>query len=274
MSLEYYFAIVVATCVSAWGCGCTSSDLARAFGSSYNIGELLLHYEGKHGAIPPSQLVDSESGVITSWRTAVLVEANFDRKFDGYRTEEPWTSAHNRAYESRGREYFCLSREVHSTIFVAVTGTDTAFDPNVRTKLFDLPHNLVIFLSTRDSQIHWMEPLVVLVISPRRAGGDFNHHVGRLPFLPDFISATKTRLAIEYHEAVGRDVSDIVPFKGIDEQITRHIDPLTVIPPAKPIGNANHPPLVEIGFAHRQPIGFRIRDFRIGFNRRHGNNGG
>lgn len=154
-------------------------------GSLGNVYRALRAYDDEHGHLPliTAPSVDKHP---VSWRIEVAAYyAVFHRQTaevhaTDYDRERPWDDRSNLRLEDTSywkfmyrptggqrdlREaYDRLETEVRClTYFKAIAGTDTAFAPGVPHSLKTLPNDLILVVRVEESDVHWMEPVDLLV---------------------------------------------------------------------------------------------------------------
>lgn len=137
-----------------------------------NIYRGLAHYDEAHCHLPQATAKDAESGSLSSWRLEVcrsFARLGFASGYPAspleYDYHRPWNDPRNARIEPVGA-YFVPTglhlepseRGIYMTYYKAITGPETAFDPDTPRSLKELPHDLIIVVQVPRSDTHWMEP--------------------------------------------------------------------------------------------------------------------
>ena len=140
---------------SARTADCISNIFAWAFVTQY--------YHEVHDALPPS--TKTVNGHKHSWRVLLAPYYEGDRIRDEYNFDLPWNSPENLALEDDARTYHqCPERrgkvDPIQTSYVAITGPncvmrDDSYPPR---RFEDIDPEAVLFVETKRTDIHWMEP--------------------------------------------------------------------------------------------------------------------
>jgi hypothetical protein len=170
-------ALIVAILVCApllWGFGLWREGLrARHSDYYYSVTSQLFHiylglqlYEHRDGHLPPATAPDPATGHPVSWRIEVFEETLQDLRVGDvfYDREQVWHHSSNLRLQDNSAYYLLFSYSPttssgrFATHYKAITGTGTAFDPERRRSLRDLPGDLVLVVWVANSETHWMEP--------------------------------------------------------------------------------------------------------------------
>jgi len=155
-------------------------------GTLGNFYRALEAYDDGHGHLPLITAPSADKHSI-SWRIeavatyyGVLDSPSAEVHATDYDRKRPWNDPSNLRLQdtlqwqfmyrpTHGQRdldeaYDRLAPEVqYLTYYRAITGTDTAFAPGVSHSLKELPNDLILIVRVEESNVHWMEPIDLLV---------------------------------------------------------------------------------------------------------------
>lgn len=156
-----------------WGFGLWLQGLPGSYSHYYRVTSQLFNiyggfelYEQHNGHLPAATAPDPATGQLVSWRIDVFEEALRNQGLTemSYNREQVWHHSSNLRLQDNVAYYGLFSfspttaLDGFATHYKAITGNGTAFDPERRWSLRELPGDLILVVRMENSETHWMEP--------------------------------------------------------------------------------------------------------------------
>ena len=164
---------------------------AQCMNRMKNISLALINYHEHYGTFPPAAVTNHAGKPLHSWRVLILPQLDEQELYNRYSFDEPWDGPNNSKLHSQMPEVLgcpSLRRGPNTktyTHYVAVVGPETVWNRDGKQSIDDIrdgPGKTILFVETRDSNFHWMQPRdlsadeAARVLNSRTRQGQFSGH--------------------------------------------------------------------------------------------------
>lgn len=172
-------------------------ELYECHRNARDIANALMEYRKKWGSPPPLYTTNKHGERLHSWRTLLLPYLGHPEKnmYDDLRLDESWDSNHNREIANRhkdvGYRFQCpvaagghRTEASNSTSYLAVSGQGQRWLRRVKRHAAvrirqSMDPVVLLVTEVRDSNIYWMDPTDIPIVSPIDAFGTNSEiHIG------------------------------------------------------------------------------------------------
>jgi len=146
----------------------------------------LLHYQDKHGRLPPAALRDADGRQLLSWRVLILPYLDEEVLYQQFKLDEPWDGPHNKPLLAKMPKVFKPplndgAAAPGATFYQVLVGKGTAFEGDEGLQLPEDfpggPANTLLVVEAGGA-VPWTAPFDVPYVDNEAVpslGGIFNH---------------------------------------------------------------------------------------------------
>lgn len=115
-------------------------------------------YGDVNGHLPAPFSRDKDGQPACSWRFVTMVFWDRGHFAEMPRPDLSWTAPPNALWVPMRIDTLCFVPNSCTTSVAAITGRNTAFDPDRQRTLTELPNDIILIIEVRDLGVHWMQP--------------------------------------------------------------------------------------------------------------------